>query len=345
MYKKIEIQDYSAEGFINKLSDDLALSPDKEEREYCVNLANIYGHGYIKTYDFDHGLTAYEFDCTLEQGLLLFCKKDLVQPLMLVFNREDSIFHYFEGEKQQEIHRLESLMVCGGIQKIQTLKLSPKVPTCFLVLLINRKEFEKKIKEFLPSLSNNLEPIFRDINGINPFQNQGHYSLDIAKFIEEFTTTEETGFMKHVFLEGKFYEILTHFFKQYDDDHKKDGHKILRQNTVEQIEKASDIIESELEALGSILSIATRVGLNQNTLQLGFKQLYGKSVNQYIKDIRLEKAKDLMENSDLNITEITYKLGINSRSYFSKLFKDRFGVTPKSYMSLRRKGSNSNLTG
>lgn len=89
------------------------------------------------------------------------------------------------------------------------------------------------------------------------------------------------------------------------------------------------------------MSLAKRVGLNQNTLQEGFKQLYKKSVNQYIKDSRLEKAKELMETTDLNITEITYQIGINSRSYFSKLFKDKYGMCPKDYIQKARKSLRS----
>ena len=104
------------------------------------------------------------------------------------------------------------------------------------------------------------------------------------------------------------------------------------------------IIENEIDVLGSIMNLASRVGLNQNTLQEGFNHLYKKSVNQYIRDVRLHKAKVLMENSDLNITEITYKIGINSRSYFSKLFKEKYGVSPKAYIAINRKPKNSGLT-
>ena len=120
--------------------------------------------------------------------------------------------------------------------------------------------------------------------------------------------------------------------------------KILRQNTVDKIEEASTIIENEIDTLGSIMNLASRVGVNQNTLQEGFNHLYKKSVNQYIRDVRLHKAKVLMENSDFNITEITYKIGINSRSYFSKLFKEKYGVSPKQYITINRKSNGSDIS-
>ena len=129
----------------------------------------------------------------------------------------------------------------AGVESTNVLRINKKEPTCFFVIRINRKDFEEKIESFLKDMNKDLEVIFRDTNGINPMYYQGYYSLDIASFIEEFTTTELTGFMRHVFLEGKVFEILTSYLKQFLDD-KKDPkkRKILRQNTVDKIEEASD---------------------------------------------------------------------------------------------------------
>ena len=53
--------------------------------------------------------------------------------------------------------------------------------------------------------------------------------------------------------------------------------------------------------------------------------------------IPIIKAKELIENTGLNITEITYSIGINSRSYFSKLFKEKYKLTPKECLDQVRK--------
>lgn len=343
--KRINISSMTAEEFIEVLSTELKQEMEVDNREFCFSLSDFHGHGYIKAFDFDYGLSVYEFDCTFEQPLTIHFEKEVVQPLLILFNREEPIAHSFRDSEYNEVNKLESLMVCAGTNFTNTFRFESGKSVCFLMLSINRKEFEEKIDAFLEEMDNSLETIFKDANGITQLYQKGHYSLDIAKFIEEFTTTELTGFMRHVFLEGKAYEILTHFLRQYHDDAEDPtNRKILRQSTVEKIEMATDIIENELDSLGSIMSLAKRVGLNQNTLQEGFKKLYNKSVNQYIKDVRLERAQKLMESTDLNITEITYRLGINSRSYFSKLFKERFGVSPKDYMSQRRGRNNSNLS-
>ena len=51
-------------------------------------------------------------------------------------------------------------------------------------------------------------------------------------------------------------------------------------------------------------------------------------MNVFIVEKRLEKAAQLLEQGNLNISEIVYSIGFTSRSYFSKIFKNRYGVSP-----------------
>lgn len=62
-----------------------------------------------------------------------------------------------------------------------------------------------------------------------------------------------------------------------------------------------------------------------------FKTNYGQTPADRIKDIRLEKACSLLVDTALSITEITEKIGICNYNYFSKIFKQKYGVTPTEY--------------
>ncbi|CAN0606567.1 unnamed protein product, partial [Ectocarpus sp. 12 AP-2014] len=166
-----------------------------------------------------------------------------------VFNREKSIWHEFEGqEKQTEIKHLESAIFSCNSKYGNVLTLKAKEPVCFFSLEINRKLFEEKIESFLPEINEDLEGLFRDVNGINLFFHKAHYSLDIAKCIEEINQTEDQGFTKSVFIEGKCYEILAHHLRQYvDDASPSEKRTILRQSTVVKIEHAANIIDESLD--------------------------------------------------------------------------------------------------
>ena len=61
------------------------------------------------------------------------------------------------------------------------------------------------------------------------------------------------------------------------------------------------------------------------------KALLGVNVNDYILTIRLQKAKYLLNEGELSISEISYKVGFSSAAYFSTVFKSKFQMTPKEY--------------
>ena len=67
------------------------------------------------------------------------------------------------------------------------------------------------------------------------------------------------------------------------------------------------------------------------TLQEGFKLMHGTTVSDYIRAVRVEKAEELIKTSDLNISEVVYSVGFTSRSYFSKIFRQKYNCSPKEY--------------
>ena len=71
--------------------------------------------------------------------------------------------------------------------------------------------------------------------------------------------------------------------------------------------------------------------LNPTYLARIFKTETGKSMGNYILDERIKKAKLLLETSEMTISEVAQAVGYDNFSYFSKLFKDRTGMTPKEY--------------
>jgi len=312
---------------------------DKNNNELCFELPKKYGDGYFKSIAFDFGVGIIMADFMIKDELSITFEKKNINPLKFFFNL-DSTIGYRGSEHDIKLNRLESLMLGPSTQEVQTFCFSKNKPTTFLYIQINRKLFEEKIAQFTNDMSEELETLFRDLNGINKFFYKDYYTLEIAEIIEVFKSCDLTDFMQSVYLEGKTYEIVTLYLQLYMDKiNNPSGPKLLRKSTVIKIEEAVAIIKKELDVRISVNALAKRVGLNQNTLQSGFKQLFSTSVNEYIRDHKIEYAKNLLENSELNITEITYKIGINSRSYFSKLFKEKYGLTPKQYISQSRKNN------
>nr|WP_246849105.1 AraC family transcriptional regulator [Aquimarina sp. U1-2] len=132
---------------------------------------------------------------------------------------------------------------------------------------------------------------------------------------------------------------MYHQLLQYLDDRNKGANKIIRTADLKTISEASEYIKENLSEQITIDDLSRRFAISKQKLQSGFRRQYKLSVHEYVQKLRLERLAYLLENSDLNITEIGYELGISSKSYLSKIFKDRYGVTPRVYRE--RKKSNT----
>ena len=323
---------------VNAIADKFNCEAEVDANEQCVNLPESIGSGHVRSVSFDYGFSIVDIDFLLKNKIKLIFEEQVINPLYILFNLDSTVSHEFSSNNSKNtIKLLECLMGCSTTKEYQTLILKKGSPNTIFLLIINRKLFEPKIESFVEDMDEKIELLFRDVNGINHFEHKNFFTLEISKLIEELKNCDLSDFMKSTYLEGKAYEILTRHLENYiNDSNDPEGKALLRNSTIKKIKNAVEIIESELEIRINVNALAKKVGLNQNTLQNGFKILFKKSVNEYIQHQKLERAKDLLENSTLNITEITYKIGINSRSYFSKIFKDKFGITPNQYLSQSR---------
>ncbi len=341
MEDKISLPDYDVRQVIRNMADILNTDLIEEAPELCLEIPEELGSGNIRAFELEHGLGILDVDCLLKKPVPFTLDNRKVQPLKILFNRGSEIVHGFDGtDEEHRIGRMESTMLSCNMKHGHIFRFPADQPVCVFSLEINRKKFESKIDDFLSEMNGELEDVFRDVNGVNLFYHKTNYSLDIAEFIEEFLSGDMDGFMQAVYLEGKAFEILSHFLQNYMDDQQIPGDKCaLRQSTVERIGQAVEIVKKDIENHIGVANLASRVGLSKNTLQRGFKVLHKMTVNDFIRHHRIEVAKELIETTDLNVTEISYRIGINSRSYFSKLFKEKYGMTPSDYLVSYRDGS------
>ncbi len=84
--------------------------------------------------------------------------------------------------------------------------------------------------------------------------------------------------------------------------------------------------------------LAQRSGLSQRSFQRRFQRACGQSPLQYLQQIRLDSARELLQNSNLPVEEISALCGYNDASYFSKLFKQMNAIAPGQFrQNVRRK--------
>ena len=86
----------------------------------------------------------------------------------------------------------------------------------------------------------------------------------------------------------------------------------------------------------TIEQLATEFGVSITALKTSFKSVYGAPIYQYQKDLRLQKAQQLLRETDLSISVIASEVGYTSPAKFSAAFKKRFDISPREYKLYNR---------
>jgi signal transduction histidine kinase/DNA-binding response OmpR family regulator len=100
----------------------------------------------------------------------------------------------------------------------------------------------------------------------------------------------------------------------------------------ELLKKAFKIVEENISnEQFDIPFFCSELGVSRTLLFLKIKAWTNYTPNEFIHEIRLKRAAQLLEQNKLNVSEISYKVGFNNPKYFSKCFQKKYGETPSQY--------------
>lgn len=117
----------------------------------------------------------------------------------------------------------------------------------------------------------------------------------------------------------------------------KDKNMILRESLNkldnEFLTHITQIIEENLDSdKVNITFLSDRLAMSSSTLFRKIKALTGISTNEFIRKIRMKNAEELLLTGKYNVSEVAFKVGINSPVYFRQCFKEEFGISPSEYI-------------
>lgn len=93
---------------------------------------------------------------------------------------------------------------------------------------------------------------------------------------------------------------------------------------------AKNLIDSSF----NVTEFSEAAGMSRMQLHRKLKALTGLTASEFIRSQRLKQAAQLLKSSEINISDVGYSVGFNNHSYFTKCFKDHFGVSPTDFAKL-----------
>lgn len=99
-------------------------------------------------------------------------------------------------------------------------------------------------------------------------------------------------------------------------------------DTCRAVKKAGAILENKLPEPPPLEMLAAQVGMSLSKLKMVFPRIYGIPPYAYLRQVRMERAMQLLKSDGLSVTEAAFEVGYSNLSYFSKSFAAYHGVKP-----------------
>ena len=151
--------------------------------------------------------------------------------------------------------------------------------------------------------------------------------------LNQLFSTQVQGPAADLFNRAKALEVLALYFTREEGTDTEQCPFLNDEENVERIRHAKKILLENLSTPPTLRELSRLVGLNEYRLKEGFKNIYGKTVFQFLNDYRLDTARQFLDKGNIKVNDAAYRIGYTNPSHFIAAFKKKFGVTPKKYLT------------
>lgn len=299
-----------------------------ELNEHTLDIDNQDGKGKVRGLQLRGGIAYLEISGVFYQDTSFSIISPKEEYVNFAYCTGGHVAHWFEDKEETMQLKPFQMAILANIQSNQnTLFFEKNKDACVTLITVHctEKYAEKPLQGKL--LSTFIKPSETD------FLHKGTYNLKIGESIKQLQDIGDQGIVRKLMIEGFIRIILAMEIKQHakDIEFNNENQISLEPYELENISRITDYINSHLSDDLSISTLSDRSMLSPAKLQEGFKLTHNNTVNEYIREQRIRKAEELIKNSDMNISQVVYTVGFSSRSYFSKIFKEKYNCSPNKY--------------
>lgn len=288
------------------------------------------GGGLVIHHNFIDAIELFVIHANLKEPLELHFKDTEEENLYISFCVEGQMVHFLEDDFFYEINNLSGVIAAPFSSKDQVITYQSNEKILISLIRINHEKYLNKLKCGFNDLPEEFKPLFsKNKNSLAHFTS---YNLDCINCIYEIIENADTGMIRSAFVEAKTLELLFLQLKEYKPATIENPKKIAYSEAdINRLIKAERVLLNNIKHAPTIPELARKVGLNQQKLKKGFKELYGKTIYNYLRDERLRQAERLISKNQYSIQQIANIVGYSNASHFARRFKEKYGHTPKAY--------------
>lgn len=154
----------------------------------------------------------------------------------------------------------------------------------------------------------------------------------VVRFLRSLAVDSDRQVLAPLYMQEMVYRVLQR------DQYASLVRMAAQQMTTNSIAAAMDYIAAHLSEPLTVTELAKQVSLSQSAFSRLFREATGQSPYQFVKEQRLTRARELLGQGRLGVTDVSRSVGYASLSHFIKEFRNRFGSTPGEYVDTRTFG-------
>ena len=326
--KTITVNQSSLDDFMTNLQNDLGGDITSHIKERILKIDSSIGYGFVKASELKGGIIFIQFKITFTEDILINFNIPPKTYVNFGFCSEGKLYHNFKGEDRCVIDTFQTAILINVHEKANSLYLEKDKQTSASFIGISTRLGDAEKYKINANLRENFLANAEEDNVY-----VSNASLKIAKTISKLHTSKKKGLVKALLIESTVHLVLALELELYERElfKKNENCGSLSTDDMADIKELSKYINNYPDTALTVKELANKIGLTPAKLQEGFKLMHDSTVNNYIRDVRLSKSEELMKTTDMNVSQILYSLGFSSRSYFSKIFKEKYEVSPKNY--------------
>ena len=333
--KTITLKTAKIHQVLEQLQTTFAGKLTTDAKEHILEIDNPIGKGIIKGISFKGGISYMEFDMEFTEDIAMVASSPDHTPICFAYCSQGHFMHSFgtNGEKH-ELENFQTGIITSKKSQDNLLYFEKDMRLKMILILVSPTSRSANGNH----LSQELQKLFFKNDKAQNFAYVGSYNLKVAERVRQLNSIDETGIARTLMVEGLAHLILALEIQQHSDDLKKTDlqESSLTKNEMEVVRELSLFVNNYPEKQLSVTYLCKKGGLSPSKLQEGFKFMHGTTVTDYIRDVRVQLAENLIKTTDMNISEVVYSIGFISRSYFSKIFKAKYNCSPKEYKDKQR---------
>ena len=213
-------------------------------------------------------------------------------------------------------------------QNIETLRYEPHSSLRWFNVFIAPSEFVLFAEDLGARIPASLVASLAGYGG-DPCWHKSRMTAEMRAVLDRIESCPFHGSLKRLYLEGKVLELLALRLAEIPEAEPQRALQAPGRRQVERLHQARAIMAEHIQSPPTLQDLSAQVAMSATVLKRGFRELFGETVFEHVRNLRLEQARRMLLDGGAVVKETAHSVGYSSLSHFAKAYRRRFGVSPR----------------